>query len=310
MDLSTNFVTRTFDNPLMNAAGIYCETAEQLDLIKNSASGSLVTKTATIAPRTGNPSPRMAKIPLGSINSMGLPNLGIDYYLDYLAQQPDLGAKMFLSTTGIEPGEHVAVLQKIQDSSFAGLTELNLSCPNVEGHPQMAYDFEATDRLLSQVFEVFHKPLGVKLPPYFDLVHFDQIAAILNKYPIKFVNAINSVGNGLYINPKTDTVLLKPKTGFGGIGGEYVKPVALANVWAHHQRLRDDIAIIGTGGVTNGRDVYDLILAGATMVQVGTQLGNEGPKIFVRLKQELAEEMAKQGHQQISDFAGKLQVIA
>ena len=153
------------------------------------------------------------------------------------------------------------------------------------------------------------KPLGVKLPPYFDLAHFDEMAAILNKYPIKYVNCINSVGNGLFINPDTDTVLIKPKTGFGGIGGRYIKPVALANVWAFHQRLRDDIAIIGTGGVENGQDVYELILAGATMVQVGTQLGLEGPEVFDRLNEELAEAIERKGFSSVNEVSGKLKII-
>ena len=76
----------------------------------------------------------------------------------------------------------------------------------------------------------FTKPLGIKLPPYFDIVHFDQAAAIFNKYPLKFVNCVNSIGNGLYI--EDETVVIRLKTAFGGIGGEYIKPTALANVHA------------------------------------------------------------------------------
>lgn len=309
MQLTTKFLNREFTSPLMNAAGVFCETSDQMNLIKNSSAGAVISKTATMEAREGNPTPRMAKIPLGSINSMGLPNLGIDYYLDYMDQQPDKGEKMFLSTTGIEPDDFGKLLHKIQNASFAGITELNLSCPNVPGHPQVAYDFKRTDEILADTFKTFTKPLGVKLPPYFDLAHFDEMAAILNKYPIKYVNCINSVGNGLFINPDTDTVLIKPKTGFGGIGGRYIKPVALANVWAFHQRLRDDIAIIGTGGVENGQDVYELILAGATMVQVGTQLGLEGPEAFDRLNEELAEAIERKGFSSVNEVSGKLKII-
>lgn len=80
------------------------------------------------------------------------------------------------------------------------------------------------------MFTYFTKPLGIKLPPYFDIVHFDQAAAIFNKYPLKFVNCVNSIGNGLYI--EDESVVIRPKNGFGGIGGEYIKPTALANVHA------------------------------------------------------------------------------
>lgn len=83
----------------------------------------------------------------------------------------------------MSPEENLEMLDSIQKSAFSGITELNLSCPNVPGKPQLAYDFQATEQLLEKVFAFFKKPLGVKLPPYFDLAHFDQMADILNKFP-------------------------------------------------------------------------------------------------------------------------------
>ncbi len=110
------------------------------------------------------------------------------------------------------------MLGEIEKSGFKGITELNLSCPNVPGKPQLAYDFEATYETLKEVFSIFSKPLGIKLPPYFDFAHFDQMADILNQFPLTYVNAINSVGNGLYIDTDKEAVVIKPKEGFGGIG--------------------------------------------------------------------------------------------
>ena len=233
-----------FDNCLMNAAGVACMTIEELEGVKNSAAGTFVTKTATLDFRQGNPEPRYQDIPLGSINSMGLPNNGLDYYLDYLLdlQEKEPNRTFFLSLVGMSPEETHTILKKVQESEFRGLTELNLSCPNVPGKPQIAYDFETTDRILAEVFAYFTKPLGIKLPPYFDIVHFDQAAAIFNKYPLKFVNCVNSIGNGLYI--EDESVVIRPKNGFGGIGGEYIKPTALANVHAFYQRLNPQIQII------------------------------------------------------------------
>jgi len=185
----------------MNAAGVACMTKEELEEVKDSAAGTFVTKTATLEFRQGNPEPRYQDVPLGSINSMGLPNNGLDYYLDYLLelQESEPNRTFFLSLVGMSPEETHAILQKVQASDFKGITELNLSCPNVPGKPQIAYDFETTEKILSEVFAYFTKPLGIKLPPYFDIVHFDQAAAIFNKYPLKFVNCVNSIGNGLYI---------------------------------------------------------------------------------------------------------------
>lgn len=299
-----------FQNCLMNAAGVYCMTIEELEQIENSAAGSFVTKTGTLHARQGNPEPRYHNTPLGSINSMGLPNLGLQYYLDYViaCQKTPNHKPHFLSLVGLSPQETHQILKTVQESDYTGLIELNLSCPNVPGKPQIAYDFTDTDNLLHEIFTYFTKPLGVKLPPYFDIVHFDQAAAIFNKYPLTFVNCINSIGNGLVISD--ETVVIRPKNGFGGLGGEYIKPTALANVHAFYQRLNPNIAIIGTGGVQSGRDAFEHILCGASMVQIGTCLQKEGPSCFERITNELKHIMAEKGYQSIDDFKGQLHYLS
>ena len=298
-----------FENCLMNAAGVACMTREELEEVKESQAGTFVTKTATLAARAGNPEPRYVNVPLGSINSMGLPNQGLDYYLDYLLelQETEPERTFILSLVGMSPEETHEILHRVQDSDFQGLVELNLSCPNVPGKPQIAYDFETTDALLKEVFSYFTKPLGIKLPPYFDIVHFDQAAAIFNQYPLKFVNCVNSIGNGLYI--EDESVVIKPKNGFGGIGGDYIKPTALANVHAFYQRLNPSIQIIGTGGVKSGRDAFEHILCGASMVQIGTALQKEGVAAFERITKELQDIMQEKGYETIEDFRGKLHYL-
>ena len=281
--LKTNFLDVELSNPLMNASGVHCMTIEELDELANSEAGVFVTKTATREYREGNPEPRYYDTALGSINSMGLPNNGLDYYLDYVIERQRSGAKLqFLSVTGMSYEENIGLLKKIQESEYEGVTEFNLSCPNVPGKPQIAYDFELTDKLLSEVFTFFTKPIGVKLPPYFDIAHFD-----LDK----------------------EQVVIKPKGGFGGLGGEYIKPTALANVRAFRERLNSSIKIIGTGGVINGKDVFEHILCGADLVQVGTTLHKEGVSVFTRLTKELQEVMKEKGYSSLDDFRGKLKVI-
>lgn len=305
----TSLAGFNFDNCLMNAAGVWCMTTEELEEVKASAAGTFVTKTATLAYREGNPEPRYQNVPLGSINSMGLPNQGLAYYLDYLLelQKTEPERVFVLSVVGMSPDETHTILKTVQNSDFAGLTELNLSCPNVPGKPQIAYDFEATEDLLREVFQYFKKPLGIKLPPYFDIVHFDQAAAIFNQFPLAFVNCVNSIGNGLYI--EDETVVIRPKNGFGGIGGEYIKPTALANVHAFYQRLKPEIRIIGTGGVLTGRDAFEHILCGASMVQLGTTLQKEGPSAFERVTKELQAIMKEKGYESLADFRGKLHYL-
>ncbi|OTN76606.1 dihydroorotate dehydrogenase A (fumarate) [Enterococcus sp. 8G7_MSG3316] len=310
--LTTNFGPYTYQNPFMNASGVHCMTIEEMDGLAHSSAGSFVTKSATIVAREGNPEPRYIDLALGSINSMGLPNRGIDYYLDYAikkqAEMPQ-DAPFFFSVAAMSVEENITLLKKIQSSAFEGITELNLSCPNVPGKPQVAYDFELTAAILKDVFSFFTKPLGVKLPPYFDLAHFDQMADILNQFPLCYVNSVNSVGNALFIDPVSDTVVIKPKEGFGGLGGAYIKPTALANVRAFYTRLKPEIKIIGTGGIATGQDAYEHLLCGASLLQIGTQLQKEGPAVFDRLIHELSTIMAEKGYQSISDFQGKLKSI-
>ena len=298
-----------FENCFMNAAGVYCYDRNELEQVINSAAGTFVTKTATLQSRPGNPEPRYHDTALGSINSMGLPNLGFDYYLDYLLElqktHPD--RTFFFSLVGMSTEDTHALLKKVQESDFNGITELNLSCPNVPGKPQIAYDLETTEKLLADIFSYFKKPLGVKLPPYFDIVHFDQAAAVFNKFPLTFINCVNSIGNGLVI--EDESVVIKPKNGFGGIGGEYIKPTALANVHAFYQRLNPSIKIIGTGGVLTGQDAFEHILCGASMVQIGTTLHKEGPVAFERITNELKDIMDKKGYKTIEDFRGKLKYL-
>lgn len=307
--LRTQIAGFSFDNCLMNAAGVACMTVEELEEVRQSAAGSFVTKTATLEARTGNPEPRYRDVPLGSINSMGLPNQGIDYYLDYLLslQESQPERTFFLSLVGMSPDETHTLLKKVQNSGFKGITELNLSCPNVPGKPQIAYDFETTERILGEAFGYFDKPLGIKLPPYFDIVHFDQAAEVFNRHPLKFVNCVNSIGNGMYI--EDESVVIRPKNGFGGIGGEYIKPTALANVHAFYQRLNPSIQIIGTGGVYTDRDAFEHILCGASMVQIGTALHQQGIEVFERVSLGLKAIMAKKGYETLEDFKGKLKYL-
>lgn len=308
ISVETKISDRTFENCLMNASGVKCMTLEDLSKLSVSASGTWVTKSCTVSPREGNPSPRYADLKLGSINSMGLPNLGFEFYLDYVLEQHELGNdNLFFSVAGLSLEENVEMLSRVNASNFQGLVELNLSCPNIPGKPQTGYDFERTRKVLEKIFSFYSKPLGVKLPPYFDMVHFEMMADILNQFPIQFVTCINSVGNALFI--EDESVVIKPKNGFGGLGGAYVKPTALANVRIFYKLLRNDISIIGCGGVETGKDVFEHILCGASMVQVGTQLMKEDVPVFSRLLTELTAIMESKNYKSLEDFRGNLREL-
>ena len=138
---------------------MHCMTKEELAEVEASAAGSFVTKTGTLEARPGNPEPRYVNVPLGSINSMGLPNNGFEYYLDYvieLQKQPNT-KKSFPFTWWSHLKKPTRFSKKVQESDYEGLVELNLSCPNVPGKPQIAYDFETTTEILTEVFFLLYK---------------------------------------------------------------------------------------------------------------------------------------------------------
>ena len=310
MDISTKLAGIHLENCLFNASGPLCTSSEQLHELGKSQAGAIMSKSCTLEYRSGNPEPRYVDTPWGSINSMGLPNNGYQYYAALASELEQYQKPYFISVSGLSLEENLTIIEFLDKAENISAIELNLSCPNVPGKPQTAYDFEQTKIVLDAVMKFDKHPLGVKLPPYFDIIHFHQMAEILNQYPIQFVTCINSIGNALVIDIDREEVVIKPKDGFGGIGGDYVKPTALANVRQFYTLLRKDIDVIGCGGVKNGQDAFEHILCGAKAVQIGTKLMQEGVDCFERISNELKALMQAKGYEKLEDFRGKLKSIA
>ena len=309
MSLTTSFLDRPFPTPLLNASGVWCSTSVELDALVAAGAGGVVTKSCTFAPRAGNPEPRYVATPLGSINSMGLPNEGHEYYVRWAAAHQDGATPVVVSVAGLTVAENLAILAAVRKAAPGALVELNLSCPNVPGKPQLAYDLEALDATLAAVTAEHDEAFGLKLPPYFDPVHFDEAAAVLNAYPrVAFLTCINSIGNGLVIDVEAESAVIRPKGGFGGIGGDYVLPTALANVRAFYERCPAK-RLIGCGGVGTGEHAFAHLLAGASLVQVGTALHREGPALFARIGAELEALLERKGYSSVDEVRGALRTL-
>ena len=308
-NLATTLAGFSLSNCIMNASGVMCTNTNELGALASTNVGAIVTKSCTLAYRVGNPEPRYANIPQGSINSMGLPNNGIQYYLDFIeTNEKRNDILVMLSVAGLTHHENIELLKIANINSSLKLIELNLSCPNIAGKPQTGYDVVATKQLLEKAFTICSKPIGVKLPPYFDMVHFEDMANVLRDFPLAYICCVNSIGNGLFVDTISEMVAIKPKNGFGGIGGLYIKPTALANVNMFHQLL-PNIDIVGCGGVQTGQDVFEHILCGATMVQIGTTLWQQGISCFDRIEKELQTVMQQKGYSCINEFKGKLKYM-
>ena len=308
MNLSTTIAGVTFPSCFMNAAGALCVTREELEALGRSAAGAIVTKSMTIEARHGNPEPRYYGFPGGSINSMGLPNLGYRAYAELIPQLKQFGKPIIASVAGLTEDDFPTIAELI-NAAQPDLIEVNLSCPNIPGKPQIGYDPDASERLLKKVRPKITVPMGVKLPPYFDPAHHHAMGTMLGRCGVDFLNLINSVGNGLVVDPERETVVIKPKGGFGGLGGRLIKPVALANVRAFYKFFGEKMPIIGTGGVMDGGDAFEHILCGASAVQIGTVLVEEGIEVFRRVESELAAVLTRKGYRSIQDCRGRLKEL-
>lgn len=203
-----------FPDIIYNSSGPRCTTLEELKALGESESSAIMMKSCSPEPREGNPEPRYREVDLGSINSIGLANHGYKKYIGYAAElKKEFPEKpIVVSIVGFSPEDFINLVTAFQDEPNVDVLEVNLSCPNVVGKPQIAYDFETSDELLAKIFAIpGEKPIGLKLPPYFDPVHTQMMAEVLKKYPISFITCINSVGNTLIIDPESEAPLIAPK---------------------------------------------------------------------------------------------------
>lgn len=310
IDLSCVIGGARLSTCVYNASGPNDETLEKLEIIAASKSSAVLMKSCTLEPREGNPEPRYMDTELGSINSMGLPNLGYKKYAGFAVElKKKWGKPVIASVSGMAPQDNTAIIRHFNGFKEIDLIEFNPGSPNTIGRPIAGYDFEFVDHAMGGVKKNCEKPWGVKLPPYFDFVQFEKISEIINRHRPDFVATINSIGNGLIIDYKKEQALIKPKGGFGGIGGEYIKPTALANVRKLYELLDKKIAVVGVGGVKSGVDAFEYVLCGATAVQVGTAFMKEGPPCFERIQKELEAVMKKKGYSSLEDFRGKLKTL-
>ena len=307
------------NNIFLNASGPKCTTQDELINLNNSQVGSIVSKSCTLLERSGNEEPRYYHNNMGSINSMGLPNLGHKFYLE---MSKKISKPYFISIAGLNCDESLEIVEKVlkyietNETKIDGL-EINLSCPNIIGKGQIGYDFEVMDKYFLDCFTILKKyskkPLiGFKLPPYFEIHHFDIVSDIMKKYPIDFITCINSIGNGLIIDFTKKKTCIRPKYGVGGIGGDYVKPTGLSNVWNFYLNFKKKnikIKIIGCGGIKKGQDAYEYLLCGADYLQIGTQFYKEDVICFKRISEELKIILNYNKINSLEEIRGKLEVI-
>jgi dihydroorotate dehydrogenase (NAD+) catalytic subunit len=272
-------------HPVINASGTFDAIAARRafgdTLIENFPFAAFVSKTVTLAPRQGNPPPRLWELPAGLMNSIGLPNKGLDGYLAHdLPELAELPVPLIVNVMGFSRDEVVRLVTAFAQRDEVAALELNVSCPNVETGLVMGADPGEVARLMSAVRPLTNKPLIVKLTPNASDVPAVAIAA--EGEGASAVSLINTI-RGMAVHPRTGEPWLGGTT--GGVSGPAVRAIALAQVRSVADAV--NIPVIGMGGVTHGRHAHELIGAGATLVAIGTESFRD-PSAGARIATELA----------------------
>jgi dihydroorotate dehydrogenase (NAD+) catalytic subunit len=287
-------LTRTFcgielEHPIINASGTFDALAARRafgqELIERFPFAAYVTKTVTVAPRQGNPPPRLWELGAGMINSIGLPNKGLERYLaEDLPDLAELPIPLIVNVMGFSRAEVAELVSAFAAREEVAALELNVSCPNVETGLVMGADPREITRLLDRIRPLTDKPLIVKLTP--NATDVPEVARAAERAGASALSLINTL-RGMALDPVTGLPWLGGRT--GGVSGPAVRAVALAQVDAVVRAV--EIPVIGMGGVQRGEDALDLLRAGASLVAVGTESFRD-PAAGRRIAHELLELLA------------------
>jgi dihydroorotate dehydrogenase (NAD+) catalytic subunit len=273
-------------HPVINASGTFDAIAAHRvfgdALYDEFPFSAFVTKTVTLEPRQGNAPPRLWELGAGMVNSIGLPNKGLQKFLaEDLPKICALPVPIVVNVMGSTPDEFARLIEPVAARDGVAAIELNVSCPNVRTGLDIGAEPASAAALLERVRPLTGKPLIVKLTP--NTASPAQVAAAVEAAGADAVSLINTL-RGMPLHPRTGEPWLGGRT--GGVSGPAVRAVAVAQVAA--VRAQVSIPIVGMGGVQRGRHAHDLIAAGADVVAVGTESFRD-PLAGSRIADELTE---------------------
>ena len=285
------------DNPTMLASGILGYSTDSLNRVAKGGAGAVVSKSIGVSPRVGYPNPTVVQSEAGLINAMGLPNPGIDIYIEEIRfAKIILKVPIIVSVFGYSSDDYAMVAKKASDAG-ADAVELNVSCPHVK---QTGAEIGQSPKLLAEVIETVKasvsKPLFVKLSPNVSDIAITAKAAV--EAGADALTAVNTL-KALAIDHET----MRPILGNikGGLSGSAIKPVALRCVYDIREVL-PDVPIIACGGVTDWQDAVQFILAGASAVQVGTAIALNGPEVFQSINKGVENYVRKKHFRSVKEI--------
>lgn len=301
-DLKVNIKGLSLKNPVMTASGTFGYGEEFSDFIDLNRLGGIIVKGTTINHREGNPYPRMVETPSGMLNAVGLQNKGVNYFIEHIYPRiKNLDTEIIVNVSGAKIEDYVAVCEMLDGLDKIHAIELNISCPNVK---QGGMAFGTTCAGASQVVKAarnaFGKALIVKLSP--NVTDIAEIARAVEAEGADSVSLVNTF-LGMAIDIETRRPYLSTVT--GGLSGPCIRPIAVRMVYQVAHSVK--IPVIGLGGIMNGRDAIEFMLAGATAVQVGTANFID-PSVTVKIIDYMEEYLQRHNISSIREIIGGMNV--
>ena len=288
-----------FSSPILTASGTYGYGHEVEGLADVDKWGGLITKSVTLNPREGNPPPRISETSSGMLNSIGLANVGVEKYCrDIIPSLNKLKTKVIINIAGSEINDYIETLKILEDTNSKHIGyEINISCPNVkEGGMAFGVSNQMTEKLTSKMRKLTNRLLIMKLSP--NVTCIEDIAKAAEAGGADAVSAINTVV-GMAIDVKSR--MPKLFTNYGGLSGPAIKPISIANVNKVYRAVK--IPVIGIGGISKLEDIIEFMLAGASMVQIGT-MNYKNPNLGFEFKAQLRQYMEENKISHITELIG------
>ena len=301
-DLKVNIKGLSLKNPVMTASGTFGYGEEFADFIDLNRLGAIIVKGTTINHREGNPYPRMVETTSGMLNAVGLQNKGVNYFIEHIYPRiKDLDTEIVVNVSGAKVEDYVAVCEMLDGMDKIHAIELNISCPNVK---QGGMAFGTTCAGASQVVKAarnaYGKALIVKLSP--NVTDISEIARAVEAEGADSVSLVNTF-LGMAIDTETRRPYLSTIT--GGLSGPCIRPIAVRMVYQVAHSVK--IPVIGLGGIMNGRDAIEFMLAGATAVQVGTA-NFVDPSVTMKIIDYMEEYLQRHNISSIREIIGGMTV--
>lgn len=298
MRMSVQLGSLNMKNPVMPASGCFAFGKEYSQFYDLEQLGGIAIKAATVAPRYGNETPRVAETPGGMLNAIGLQNPGVDKIVaEELSWLEQFDVPIISNVAGNTTEEYVQVVQKIKQAPNVKAIELNISCPNVEHGVMFGTDPGLAAELTQAVKKVTSLPVFVKLSPNVtDIVEMAQAVEEAGADGLSMINTLI----GMRIDLRTGKPIIANKT--GGLSGPSIKPVAIRMIYEVSRHV--DIPIIGMGGIYTADDLLEFFFAGASAVAVGTA-NFSNPFICPTIINQLEAKLDEMEVEHISELTGR-----